>query len=276
MNAAGREPAAVPLPPFKVVIPARYGSTRLRGKPLLQIGDRPLIAHVIARAQESAAEEVIVATDDARIAETSLAFGAEALLTRTDHPSGADRLAEVMTRRGWEDETLIVNLQGDEPCLPAALIDQVAGDLAARAEVGMATLAFPIEEAGALFDPHVVKVVTDREGYAQYFSRAPIPWNRDEFCSGGRNLPAGVPFLRHIGLYAYRAAFLRRFLSWEPTPLERSESLEQLRVLWHGERISVALARQRPGPGVDTAEDLERVRALLRAFPAVGAPTCKS
>lgn len=248
---------------FKVVIPARYGATRLPGKPLLPIAGRPLIQHVWERARESGAGEILVATDDRCIAEACRAFGADVALTRSDHRSGSDRIAEVIAARLWPDETIVVNLQGDEPAMPPALIDQLAGDLAGHPTAAMATLAYPITDAEMLFDPHVVKLVTDVAGYALYFSRAPIPWHRDEFVGGRQSLPAAGQFLRHIGLYAYRAGFLSRFVAWPPAPLELAESLEQLRALWHGERIHVSLAAVEPGPGVDTSADLERVRALL-------------
>lgn len=248
---------------FKVVIPARYGSTRLPGKPLLALAGKPMIQHVVERARSSGAGEVIVATDDPRIRDACAAFGTEALMTRADHRSGSDRVAEVIERRGWSDGTIVVNLQGDEPAMPASLIDQVASDLARWPEVGMATLAHPIVEAETLFDPHAVKVVTDAKGFALYFSRAPIPWHRDEFLGGRATLPGTLTFLRHIGLYAYRAGFLRRYVAWEPSPLELAESLEQLRVLWHGESIYVGVALEAPGAGVDTPEDLARAVASL-------------
>jgi 3-deoxy-manno-octulosonate cytidylyltransferase (CMP-KDO synthetase) len=248
---------------FKVVIPARYGASRLPGKPLLEIAGKPLIRHVYECARQSAAAEVVVATDDARIAGVCEAFGADVSLTRLDHRSGTDRIAEVVDIRGWPQESILVNLQGDEPCMPPALIDQVARDLAWHGPVGMATLAYPIRNREALFDPHLVKVVTDAEGYALYFSRAPIPWHRDAFLEGRKPLPQGIRFLRHIGLYAYRAAFLERYVSWQPAPLERTESLEQLRVLWHREAIHVTLAADEPGPGVDTPSDVPRVLEFL-------------
>lgn len=248
---------------FKVVIPSRYGATRLPGKPLLPIAGKPLIQHVWERARESAADEVVVATDDRRIADACRGFGADVAMTRSDHRSGSDRVAEVIAARGWSAETIVVNLQGDEPAMPPVLIDQLARDLAGHPSAAVATLAYPIGDADTLFDPHVVKLVTDAAGYALYFSRAPIPWHRDEFIGGHPSLPAAGQFLRHIGLYAYRAGFLGRFVDWSPAPLELAESLEQLRALWHGERIHVSLATVEPGSGVDTAADLERVRALL-------------
>jgi 3-deoxy-manno-octulosonate cytidylyltransferase (CMP-KDO synthetase) len=248
---------------FKVVIPARYGSTRLPGKPLVEIAGKPLVRHVYERARASAATEVVVATDDERVRDACEAFGADAVLTDSGHQSGSDRIAEVIARRGWPDDAMVVNLQGDEPCMPPALIDQVARDLAEHRSAGMATLAHPIGDTETLFDPHVVKVVTNAAGFALYFSRAPIPWHRDEFGRGKRALPQTVPFLRHIGLYAYRAEFLRRFVGWPAAPLELAESLEQLRCLWHGEPIHVSVVDLEPGPGVDTAADMQRAAAFL-------------
>ncbi|MGQ9660158.1 MAG: 3-deoxy-manno-octulosonate cytidylyltransferase [Thermochromatium sp.] len=248
---------------FKVVIPARYGSTRLPGKPLVDIGGKPMIQHVVERAQASGANEVVVATDDPRIREVCAKLGIGVEPTAATHRSGSERVAEVIERRGWSDDTIVINLQGDEPCLPSALIDQVAANLAARGEIGMATLAHPIEDIDTLFDPHVVKVVIDTAGLALYFSRAPIPWHRDEFLGNRVALPESVVFLRHIGLYAYRAGFLTRLVRLAPAPLEMAESLEQLRALWHGFPIHVGLAVEAPGPGVDTPDDLVRVRAYL-------------
>jgi 3-deoxy-manno-octulosonate cytidylyltransferase (CMP-KDO synthetase) len=248
---------------FKVVIPARYGSSRFPGKPLAPVAGRPMIALVHARAAASGAEEVIVATDDERIAREVEAFGGRVCMTRDDHHSGTDRIAEVADAEGWTDETVIVNLQGDEPLMPPALVAQVARDMADHPEAGVTTLGVPVAQRAELFDPHVVKVVTDLAGYALYFSRAPVPWHRDEFLADDRPLPPEVPFQRHIGLYAYRAGFLRRFVEWSPCPLERAEALEQLRVLWHGGSIHVGAAAEHPGPGVDTPDDIKRVEALL-------------
>lgn len=254
---------------FKVVIPARHGATRLPGKPLRPIAGRPLVQHVYERATESQADEIVVATDDALIAETCTAFGADVELTRRDHKSGSERIAEVAMVRHWSSETTLVNLQGDEPCMPAVLVDQVAADLAAHDDVSMTTLAWPLADRDTLLDPHVVKVVTDARGRALYFSRAPIPWHRDQFLRGVEGLPDGFAFLRHIGLYAYRVGFLIRYVAWSPAPLELAESLEQLRVLWHGEPIHVGIATQPPGPGVDTADDLARADSWLATRPTV-------
>lgn len=254
--------AAYPMS-FMVVIPARYASSRLPGKPLLEIAGKSMVEHVYARAQESGARDVLVATDDDRIREAVERFGGAVVMTRADHPSGTDRLAEVAERLGWEADTILVNVQGDEPLMPPELIKHVAEDLERHADADIATLCTPIHSADDFFDPHVVKVVRDQAGYALYFSRAPIPWDRDEFATGSRALPAGVPHLRHIGLYAYRAGFLQHYRQLTPAPIETSEMLEQLRALWHGTRIHVADATLEPGHGVDTRSDLERVARVL-------------
>ncbi|BAN47880.1 3-deoxy-manno-octulosonate cytidylyltransferase [Metapseudomonas resinovorans] len=250
---------------FTVVIPARYASTRLPGKPLQDIAGKPMVQHVWEQARRSAAERVVVATDDARIVEACQAFGAEVLLTRVDHNSGTDRLAEVATQLGLASDAIVVNVQGDEPLIPPAIIDQVAANLAAHPEAGIATLAEPIQDVQALFNPNVVKVAADLNGLALTFSRAPLPWARDAFAVSREQLPAEVPYRRHIGIYAYRAGFLHDFVAWGPCWLENTECLEQLRALWHGVRIHVADALEAPPAGVDTAEDLERVRRLLGA-----------
>ncbi|AXK56459.1 MULTISPECIES: 3-deoxy-manno-octulosonate cytidylyltransferase [Pseudomonas] len=250
---------------FTVVIPARFASTRLPGKPLQLIAGKPMIQWVWEQACKSSAERVVVATDDQRIVEACQGFGAQALLTREDHNSGTDRLAEVAGKLGLAADAIVVNVQGDEPLIPPSVIDQVAANLAAHTEARMATLAEPIEDAQTLFNPNVVKVVTDLNGLALTFSRAPLPWARDAFAKSHDQLPEGVPYRRHIGIYAYRAGFLHDFVSWGPCWLENAESLEQLRALWHGVRIHVADALEAPPTGVDTAEDLERVRRLLEA-----------
>jgi 3-deoxy-manno-octulosonate cytidylyltransferase (CMP-KDO synthetase) len=249
---------------FKVVIPARYGASRLPGKPLRELAGWPLVRHVHARALESGAEAVI-ATDDARIRDACRAFGAEVCMTAVDHASGTARIAEVVDQRGWPDATLVVNLQGDEPLVPPQLLRDVAADLADHADADLATLATPIDSGSDLADPNVVKVVTDAAGYALYFSRAAVPWDRDRFAAAGGVAAAGPGPVhqRHVGLYAYRAGYLRRYVTLAPSPLEAIESLEQLRVLWHGGRIHVARAAAPPGHGVDTEADLARVAALL-------------
>ncbi|WP_426149352.1 3-deoxy-manno-octulosonate cytidylyltransferase [Pseudomonas sp. DC3000-4b1] len=250
---------------FTVVIPARYGSTRFPGKPLQAIAGKPMIRHVWEQAQRSAAARVVVATDDERIALACREFGAEVVMTRADHESGTDRLAEVVAVLGLANDAIVVNVQGDEPLIPPAVIDQVAANLAANIEARMATLSEPLLEARQLFNPNVVKVSTDLAGLALTFSRAPLPWARDAFAQRPGELPEGVPYRRHIGIYAYRAGFLSDFVAWGPCWLEKTESLEQLRALWHGVRIHVADAVVAPAPGVDTPEDLERVRRLLEA-----------
>lgn len=251
---------------FVVIIPARYGSTRLPGKPLADVGGRTMIEQVWHRASASSASRVIVATDDQRVHAVLQACGAEVCLTRPDHPSGTDRLQEVVTQLGLAEDQIVVNVQGDEPLIPPAVIDQLARNLA-DSNAGMATLAEPLMQAEALFDPNVVKVVAGKDGHALYFSRAPLPWDRDLFATAGARrgaLPTG-PWLRHVGIYAYRASLLQRFVDWPQGILEQLEKLEQLRALEHGERIHVALACEPIPAGVDTPADLERVRAQLAA-----------
>ncbi|MDO7897984.1 3-deoxy-manno-octulosonate cytidylyltransferase [Pseudomonas citrulli] len=250
---------------FTVVIPSRFASTRLPGKPLLSIAGKPMIQHVWEQACKSSAQRVVVATDDARIVEACKGFGADVVLTREDHNSGTDRLAEVAVKLGLEPEAIVVNVQGDEPLIPPSVIDQVAANLAAHTEARMATLAEPIDDVQALFNPNVVKVVSDLNGLALTFSRTTLPWAREAFAQGRDVMPEGVPYRRHIGIYAYRAGFLQDFVAWGPCWLEDTEALEQLRALWHGVRIHVADALVAPPTGVDTPEDLERVRRLLEA-----------
>lgn len=245
---------------FVVVIPARYASTRLPGKPLADIHGQPMVAHVVAKARQSGAERVIVATDDERVRAALCESGVEVCMTSKDHQSGTERLAEVCRHYGFAADTIVVNVQGDEPLIPPAIIRQVADNLAA-ASAPMATLSVPILAAEELFNPNAVKVVTDKDGYALYFSRAPIPWDRDGFAVSKEQ--AGPWCQRHIGIYAYRAGFIERYVSWAPSQLEQVESLEQLRVLWYGEKIHVAQALEAPPVGVDTQADLDKVRALL-------------
>ncbi|MCG6966722.1 MAG: 3-deoxy-manno-octulosonate cytidylyltransferase [Chromatiaceae bacterium] len=249
---------------FKVVIPARYGSQRLPGKPLLEIAGKPMIQHVFERACESGAHEVVIATDDARIQSAVGRFTDQVCMTSSAHNSGTDRIAEVVSQLRWPEHTLVVNLQGDEPLMPPELVSQVAATLEGHPEAGMATLAVPLTEAEQLFDANVVKVVVDRNGYALYFSRATIPWKRDLFVADAEPQPAWIEGLhRHLGIYAYRAGFLVGYARLPVSPIERMESLEQLRVLWNGGRIAVDVAASAPPAGVDTAEDLIRVTAAL-------------
>ncbi|WP_299310751.1 3-deoxy-manno-octulosonate cytidylyltransferase [uncultured Halomonas sp.] len=254
---------------FIAVIPARFASSRLPGKPLAEIAGRPMVAHVWQRACESRAGRVVVATDDARIEAAMVAEGAEVVMTRADHPSGTDRLAEVAERLGLAADAVLVNVQGDEPLIPPTLIDQVADRLFDDREASIATLAEPISDVETLFNPNVVKVVRALSGRALYFSRAPIPWDRDAFAARPELLETDA-WLRHIGLYAYRVGFLAEYRDWVPSPLERLEQLEQLRALHHGHGIQVALAREPHPAGVDTAEDLARVRGLLDAADGRG------
>jgi len=247
---------------FSVLIPARLASTRLPDKPLADIGGLPMVVRVAQRAAQSGANRVVVAADSPSIVDACRQHGVDALLTRDDHPSGSDRLAEACTLLGLDGDDLVVNLQGDEPLIAPAMIDACAGLLARRPDCVMSTVAHAIDEVAEFANPNVVKVVLDAQSRALYFSRAPIAWWRDGFAGGILRLPDPAP-LRHVGLYAYRAGFLRRFPLLAQAPLEQTEALEQLRVLWHGERIAVHVASERPGPGVDTPEDLARVRALF-------------
>jgi len=249
---------------FTVVIPARYDSTRLPGKPLVDIAGKPMLQHVYERAQESGAENIIIATDDQRVAEAAAEFSAEVCMTSSEHSSGTERLSEVVTKLGLNNDEIVVNLQGDEPLMPPALIHQVAQNLAEHSQASVATLAEKIHTAAELFDPHAVKVISDQNGYAIYFSRAPIPWDRDAFSITTEKLPEQSLHFRHIGLYAYRAEFIQEYIGWPACELERMESLEQLRMLWHGHKIHVAEADESAVAGVDTEADLARARQVFR------------
>lgn len=250
---------------YRIVVPARHGSTRLPGKPLLPLAGKPMIQWVFERARSSQARQVVIATDDERIAAAARAFGAEVLLTALDHASGTDRVAEVARRERWPDGDVIVNLQGDEPLMPVSLIDQVAALLRAHPSADIATLAVPLASAAALYDPNVVKVVTDLRQRALYFSRAPIPWT-------GEAPSALIAGRRHLGLYAYRVAALHRLASLAPSALERLERLEQLRALENGMDIRVADALEAPGGDVNTPADVAGVEALLAAGYSRGGP----
>ncbi|OZN25373.1 3-deoxy-manno-octulosonate cytidylyltransferase [Actinobacillus seminis] len=256
---------------FTVIIPARYASSRLPGKPLADIAGKPMIEHVWQQAQRAGAERVIVATDHDEVANVVRSFGGEVCLTSEKHNSGTERLAEVVEKLGIADDEIIVNIQGDEPLIPPRIVRQVADNLA-KYSVNMASLAVKIEEAEELFNPNVVKVVTDHAGYVLYFSRAVIPWNRDQFAALHNasvdisQLNLTEHYWRHIGIYAYRAGFIQQYIRRKPTALEQIESLEQLRVLWYGEKIHVEPALEVPAVGVDTPEDLEKVRLILGHF----------
>jgi 3-deoxy-manno-octulosonate cytidylyltransferase (CMP-KDO synthetase) len=251
---------------FTVLIPARLASTRLPDKPLADIAGVPMVVRVAQRAEQSGAAQVVVATDSDRIADACSRHGVRAVLTRADHPSGSDRLAEACELLGLEQDDLVVNVQGDEPLIEPALIDAVADLLAKRPQASMSTAAHPIASVEEFRNPNVVKVVLQADGLAMYFSRAPIPWWRDGFAAGITALPDPAP-LRHIGIYGYRAGFLRAFPRMAQAPVEACEALEQMRALWHGHRIAVHVSDVAPGAGVDTPEDLERVR---RQFSAAG------
>lgn len=265
---------------FKIVIPARYASARLPGKPLADIAGKPMIVRVVERVQSAGADEVWVATDTPAVRDAVEQAGYRALLTRADHASGTDRLAEVVATLDWPDAAIVVNVQGDEPLIDAALVAGVARELEQDPQAAVATASHAIDNAADFFNPNVVKVVCGNDGSALYFSRAPIPFARDQFASGiampydasahCAPLPPGLPAQRHIGLYAYRAGFLRRYTQLAPTPLEQFEALEQLRVLAHGFRIRVAIADHAPEAGVDTAEDLDRVRRRFDQGGVVG------
>lgn len=243
---------------FHIVIPARYASSRLPGKPLADINGKPMIQHVYERAKLTTADQVVVATDDQRIAEVVEGFGGEVCMTSADHQSGTERIAEVVTKYAWADDEIVVNVQGDEPDLPIELIHQVAEDMQAFPDANISTLCSRITESEMMFDPNVVKVVMDAQGFALYFSRAAIPWDRDEFRHN--DLLLNDYCFRHIGLYAYRAGYIQTYVGSTVSPLEKIESLEQLRVLWHGGKIHVSQAKVLPGVGVDTKEDLKRIR----------------
>lgn len=244
---------------YTVLLPARLASTRLPRKPLADIGGVPMIVRVAQQSLRSRARRVVVATDSPEIIDACTKHRVPALLTRTDHPSGSDRLAEACEQLRLADHETVVNVQGDEPFIDPQLIDAVAALLDAHPDAAMGTAAHAIHDRSDYLNPNVVKVVTDRQGLALYFSRAPIPWWRDGLQADGPALPDPAP-LRHIGIYAYRVGFLRRFPGLSPAPAERTEALEQLRALWHGHRIAVHVAEQAPGAGVDTPEDLERAR----------------
>lgn len=246
---------------FRVIIPVRYASTRLEGKALLDIAGKPMIEHVYQRAMESGAEDVIIATDDKRIAEIAQGFGASVCMTSVDHQSGTERLAETVVALGLDDHEIVVCLQGDEPLLPAEIIRKAAEDLEEHDNIKVATVCTPIKSVDELFNPNVTKVVLNRRNYALYFSRAPIPWHRDEFQDKNTIAFDDYPYYRHIGVYAYRAGFLQEYVALAACPAEKMEMLEQLRILWHGGRIHLIVHKGALPAGVDTEEDLKRVRA---------------
>jgi 3-deoxy-manno-octulosonate cytidylyltransferase (CMP-KDO synthetase) len=247
---------------FIVIIPARYGSSRFPGKPLALIKGKPMIQHVVERAHEAGAQKVIVATDDERIATVVKAFGAQVCMTRNDHESGTTRIAEVLETLNYTDDTIVVNVQGDEPFIPAMNIQQVAKNLHDNSHIPMATLGFPISDVNDIFNPNIVKVITNSNNHAMYFSRAAMPFDRDEFANKSVDSMTmsdlGSAYLRHIGIYGYRAGFVKQYQSMPATQLEKTESLEQLRALWHGHVIHVDVAKNAPPHGVDTPADLQQ------------------
>lgn len=257
---------------FKVVIPARYGSSRLPAKPLMDIAGKPMVVHVYERALLSKAKTVVVATDDERIAQALKPYGAKVVMTSPNHPSGTDRLQEVAAKMRWDDDDIIVNVQGDEPLIPPEVINQVAANLANNRQAGIATLAEAIEDVGQLTNPNIVKLVRDANNMAMYFSRAPMPWARDAFTQGIKELPVKDLYWRHLGIYAYKVSFLNAYVKWSPAVLEQVEALEQLRALYYGVKIHVDKACVNLPAGVDTQEDLERVRAIVAAQKAAQAP----
>lgn len=249
--------------PFKVVIPARYASTRLPGKPLLDIAGKPMIAHVCQRAIEAEAEMVVVATDDKRIFDKVNDLGLQAVMTDPNHQSGTERINQVAEQLGWSNDDIVVNLQGDEPLIPPAYIKDVALALGSQKKAGIATLAAEIMDEHEVFNPNAVKVVLNKECYALYFSRAAIPWDRNSFSASGGQVSKEMPYLRHIGMYAYTVKFLKDYCSWDTSVLETIESLEQLRILWHGQPILVKTVAKTPEAGVDTQADLDRVTQVI-------------
>lgn len=246
---------------FRVVIPVRLGSARLKDKPLADIAGYPMIQHVYNRAVESCASSVVIATDSEEIRKVAEGFGAMVCMTSADHPSGTDRLAEVVVAMDYDDQDIVVNLQGDEPLAPPEVIQQVAEDMTIHDTVKLTTVCEKITDESVLFDPNVVKVILNKRGFAVYFSRAPIPWEQGSFAAEPKQMQG--QHYRHIGIYAYRVGFLAEYLAWEPSPLDQMESLEQLRVLWHGHRIHCVEAAATVPAGVDTPEDLERVRSVM-------------
>ncbi|MBT4885029.1 MAG: 3-deoxy-manno-octulosonate cytidylyltransferase [Legionellales bacterium] len=247
---------------FKVIIPVRYASTRLPGKPLLNIGDKPMIWHVYNRAVESGAVDVVVATDSTEIANIARDFGAQVCMTSADHMSGTERIAEAAEALGYESDDIIVNLQGDEPLMPPSIIHQVAHALDVNDSARVSTMATNIDDVDDLFNPSIVKVVINKRGYAIYFSRAPIPWERESFAKDPKLMTS--PHYRHVGIYAYRVGFLQEYLKTIECDLEKCEMLEQLRMLWNGGKIHVSTTSEKIPHGVDTAEDLENVKKLLQ------------
>lgn len=251
---------------YKIVIPARYGSSRLPGKPLIQLKGKSMIRHVYERAVDTGVSDIIVATDDERIQKEAESFGAQVVMTSVDHENGTERIAEVAAKLGWEDDVVVVNLQGDEPLIPKSLIETTAKGLLKHPDAGMASICTPIHSVEDGFDPNVVKVVLDGRGMAMYFSRAPIPWDRDLYAKSQDVLTSAMPVYRHIGMYGYRVGFLNQYAEMSVSDIEQVESLEQLRALYHGVKIHMSVIAEPPGHGIDTPDDVARVESLLGAL----------
>lgn len=250
---------------YTIVIPARYGSSRFPGKPLADIAGKTMIERVYLQCQQAKASQIVVATDDTRIQQVVEGFGGQVCMTSDQHESGTERIAEVIEKLGLSDDEIIVNVQGDEPFIPPAVVDQVAANLAGQSLANMSTLAVNIDDVEEALNPNAVKVVTDKDGYALYFSRSTIPYDRSRMLGTSQITDLADCYLRHIGIYAYRASFVARYIQWQPTQLEAIEALEQLRVLWYGEKIHVDVATQEPPAGIDTPEDLENAIARLQS-----------
>ncbi|WP_283786538.1 3-deoxy-manno-octulosonate cytidylyltransferase [Bermanella sp. WJH001] len=248
---------------YKIVIPARYGSSRLPGKPLIELAGKPMVQHVYERALATGISDIVIATDDQRIYDVAIGFGAQVIMTSVDHENGTERIAEVAKKLGWHDDDVIVNVQGDEPLIPRELIELTAKGLLDHPEAGMSSLCTPITSAEDAFDPNAVKAVLDNRGFAMYFSRAPIPWDRDLYKHGTDKITEVAPVFRHIGMYGYRVSFLKQYSEMEMTALEQAECLEQLRALCYGVKIHMGVIDQPPGHGVDTPADVARVEAQL-------------
>lgn len=248
---------------YKIVIPARYGSSRLPGKPLVSLAGKPMIQHVYERALATGVKDIVIATDDQRIFDVAQGFGAHVVMTSVDHENGTERIAEVAQKLGWSGDDVIVNVQGDEPLIPRELIELTAKGLLEHPQAGMSSLCTPIESAEDAFDPNAVKVVLDNTGFAMYFSRAPIPWDRDLYKEAQTKVTQVAPVYRHIGMYGYRVSFLQQYSSMEMTALEQAECLEQLRALCYGVKIHMGVIDEPPGHGVDTPDDVARVEAQL-------------
>jgi 3-deoxy-manno-octulosonate cytidylyltransferase (CMP-KDO synthetase) len=251
---------------FKIVIPARFSSSRLPGKPLISLAGKPMIQHVYERALATGVEDIVIATDDERIEQAAQSFGAQVVMTSPKHENGTERIAEVARIKNWSADTVIVNLQGDEPLIPKSLIELTAKGLLEHSEAGMSSICTPIHSDADAFNPNVVKVVLNKDNFALYFSRASIPWDRDAYKNNQAHKTQKMPVYRHIGMYGYRVSFLQQYSAMQPCVLETTEALEQLRALWYGVKIHMGVIDQAPSHGVDTLEDARRVEILLKSL----------